>query len=49
MAKNEKGPLLFEGRISGDVIEGKVKDVGRGISRTARATRDASTMVSIAE
>ena len=49
MAKGEKEPLLFEGRISGDVIEGKVKDIGSGLSRTARAKRDASTMISIAE
>jgi len=41
--------FLFEGHVSGDTIKGKIKDSVSRQVRAARATRDFSTMVSIAE
>jgi SAM-dependent methyltransferase len=49
MAKGEKETLFFEGRVLGDVIEGKITDRRGGPSNTARSSRDTSTMVPIAE
>jgi len=49
MENDKMGSFLFEGRVSGDIIKGKIKHSARGPARTVKATRDASTMVSIAE
>jgi hypothetical protein len=49
MENDKMGSLLFEGRVSGDIIKGKIKYSARGHAKTVKAKRDASTMVSIAE
>jgi hypothetical protein len=49
MENDKMGSLLFEGRVSGDIIKGKLKYSAWGPVKTVKATRDASTMVSIAE
>jgi hypothetical protein len=49
MEIDKMGSFLFEGRVSGDVIKGKINYSARGPARIVKAKRDASTMVSIAE
>jgi SAM-dependent methyltransferase len=49
MENDKMGSLLFEGHVSGDSIKGKIKHRARSPARIVKATRDTSTMVSIAE